>query len=347
MQTAGDYLKKGREAQNISLSDISDLTKISKIYLDCLEKDEYTKIPGEPYVKGYISSYAACIGINAHEALKLYDSFQMETNNAEEIKPEILEDKKRPTLPYPSFNKTTWLVLAFSILTILIVGVYYLFFQNQKKATVDESLQEPSKTILPTNISKTDTNLLQERQNGYSFQSRKQNGFEKKLENKESGEKNDNGISKIPAPLESHQPEQISEEVEPYTPIHESSRVKELSDSENYQTHFENNLKVIEATACSEIKNRIPQGSGDSFEWSMDRIYIWSSIKCERPPSSIRHIYYFNGEKVNDILLKIRSSHWRTWSYKRLLNKRYIGSWRVDIASVDGKLLESIKFEIR
>ena len=347
MQTLGDYLKKGREARNISLSDVSDLTKISKIYLECLEKDEYTKIPGKPYVKGYISSYVACVGLNEDEALKLYESCQMETNNAEEIKPEILGDKKRPTLFHLSFNKKTWLVLAFSILMILTIGVYYSFFQNQKKATIDKSLREPNKTIQPTIISKIDTNLTSERQNGNSFQSRKQNGFEKKLENKESRVKHDNGISQIPAPLESHRPEQTSKEGEPYAPIYESSRAKDLPDSENYQTHFENNLKVIEATVCSEIKNRIPQGSGDSFEWSMDRIYIWSRIKCERPPSSIRHIYYFRGEKVNDILLKIRSSDWRTWSYKTLLNKRYIGPWRVDITSVDGKLLQRIKFEIR
>jgi len=229
--------------------------------------------------------------------ISLYDSFQIETNNAEEIKPEILEDKKRPTLLYPSFNRKTWLVLAFSILTVLAIGVYYSFFQNQKKATVDKSPQEPSKTIQPTIISKTDTNLLQERQNGYSFQSRKQNGFEKKLENKERRLKHDNDISQIPSPQENHQPEQILKEGESYTPIDELSRVKDLSDSVNYQTHFENNLKVIEASACSEINNRIPQGSGDSFEWSMDRIYIWTRIKCERPPSSIRHIYYFKDEK--------------------------------------------------
>ena len=350
MQTLGDYLKKGREARNISLSDVSDLTKISKIYLECLEKDEYTKIPGKPYVKGYISSYVACVGLNEHEALKLYDSYQMETNNAEEISSEILGDKKRPTLFHLSFNKKTWLVLAFSILIILTIGVYYSFFQNQKKATIDKSLQESNKTIQPTIISKIDTNLPPERQNSNSFQSRKKNGFEKKLENlenKESKVKHANGISQIPAPLESHRPEQTSKEAEPYAPIYESSRAKDLPDSKNYQTHFENNLKVIEATVCSEIKNRVPQGSGDSFEWSMPRIYTWSRIKCERPPSSIRHIYYFKGEKVNDILLKIRSSHWRTWSYKTLLNKRYIGPWRVDITSVDGKLLQRIKFEIR
>jgi hypothetical protein len=233
------------------------------------------------------------------------------------------------------------------MLTILAIVVHYLFFQNKERITVDLSSQEPSETLQPTIIPETGINLLQERKNGYSFQPGQQNSFEKKLENKEGREKHINGAPKIAALLVSHQPDQTSKEGKPYEPIDVSSRVENLSDSEDYQTYNENNLKVIEATACSEILNRIPQGSGDSFEWSMDRIYVWSRIKCERPPSSIRHIYYFKGEKVNDISLKIRSPNWRTWSYKTLLSKRYIGPWRVDITSVDGKLLQTIEFEIR
>jgi len=347
MQTVGEYLKKEREAQNICLGDVSDFTKISKIYLDCLEKGEYTKIPGEPYVKGYISSYAAFVGMNAHEALKLYNSFQMETDDVEEIKPEIQEDKKGPAFSYLSFNKKTWLVLVFSILSIISIAAYYLFFQNQKTAIIDKNPREPNKSIQQKTISKAETNLLQEMQNGYSFQSRKKDGLEEKLENEERREKQSNDSYKIPAPLENDQSEEAAAGGEPYTPIHESSRGKDVSHSENYQAHFEKHLKVIEATACSEIINRIPIGSRDVFEWSMDRIYIWSRIKCEKLHSSIRHVYYFKGEKLNDILLKVRSPFWRTWSYKTLLNKRYIGEWRVDITSVDGKLLHSIKFEIR
>jgi cytoskeletal protein RodZ len=347
MQTIGNYLKKEREARDISLSDVSDCTKISKIYLDYLEKDEYAKIPGEAYVKGYISSYAACVGINEHEALKLYNSSQIETSNAEKIKLETLEDKKKSSLHLPSFNKKTLLVLAFFILIILAIGVYYYFFQNPKNVQVDNSLEEPNKAIQPTIISKIEPNFPQGSQDGNSFQSMKQSGFGEKIDNKEGGEQQDNGISQIPAPLESHRPEKTSKEGVPYLPFYEPSKLKDLADSENDQTVFENNLTVIEATACSNIKNRIPQGSGELFEWSMEKIYIWSEIKCERPPSSIRHIYYFKGEKVNDILLKIRSSHWRTWSFKTLLNKRYIGPWRVDITSVDGKLLQRIEFEIR
>ena len=180
MQTLGDYLKKGREAQNISLSDVSDYTKISKIYLDCLENDEYTKIPAEPYVKGYISSYAGCVGIDEHEALKLYDSFRIDTNDAEDIKSEILEDKKNSKAPFLLFNKKTWLVLSFSVLVILAIGVSYSFFSESKKASADKSFEEPNRSIQPSSNSTIEPDLPQKRQDRNSFQSRSQIGFEKK-----------------------------------------------------------------------------------------------------------------------------------------------------------------------
>ena len=108
MLTLGVYLKNSREAQNISLKDVADYTKISKVYLDCLEKDEYTKIPAKPYVKGYISSYASFVGIDENEALELYDSFQNETDDTDAIKTEISQNKKKHAKTIPA----TWQEIA-------------------------------------------------------------------------------------------------------------------------------------------------------------------------------------------------------------------------------------------
>ena len=346
METLGDYLKKSREAQNISLNDVADYTKISKIYIDCLEKNEYQKIPAKPYVKGYISSYAACVGIDQHEALKLYNSFQNETNDAEELTSEMQPDKKKSKTHFLWISKKTGFVLAVGILIILAVGLYYSFFQNQKEAVVNKSLEEQHKTTQPTLASTIAYDRPQKKQNKNSFQSRKQNGFKKTIETKEVRIKHNDSVSQISDPQEINRPKQNPKDAVPYQPIKEFSRVKELSGSNNVPIHYENNVKIVEAAACSSVKDRTPQGLGDSFEWSSDRIFIWTRIKCERLPSSIRHIYYFKGEKVNDILLNIRSSHWRTWSYKTLSNKSYVGPWRVDITSIDGKLLQSINFEI-
>ena len=151
----------------------------------------------------------------------------------------------------------------------------------------------------------------------------------------------------MPAPEESHQSEKASAEAESYSPVFESSLIKDLQDTENFQTPSDNELAVVEANVCSDINGRSPQGCGASFEWSTDRVYIWNLIECASPPSSIRHIYYFEGKKINDIALNIDSSHWRTWSYKTLSDERYIGPWRVDITSADGKLLKTVEFEIK
>jgi len=110
--------------------------------------------------------------------------------------------------------------------------------------------------------------------------------------------------------------------------------------------HHEKILEVLEAAVCTDVKDRKPFGKADSFRWSTDRVYIWNLIECESHLSSIRHIYYFNGQKVSDIVLDVRSPSWRTWSYKELSDKRFIGPWRVDIISVEGELLQSVKFEV-
>ena len=110
--------------------------------------------------------------------------------------------------------------------------------------------------------------------------------------------------------------------------------------------HHEKILEVLEAAVCTDVNGRKPFGKTHSFRWSTDRVYIWNLIKCERHLSSIRHIYYFNGQKVSDIVLDVRPPTWRTWSYKELSDKRFIGSWRVDIISVEGELLQSVEFEV-
>ena len=76
MQTVGEYLKKERQARDLSVREISQATKISQCYLEFLERDEYGKLPQGPYIKGYISSYARLINVDVEQALKLYETKQ-------------------------------------------------------------------------------------------------------------------------------------------------------------------------------------------------------------------------------------------------------------------------------
>lgn len=100
MQTVGNYLRQEREAKNISLGEVAQLTKISEFYLDFLEKDDYEKLPQGPYIKGYISSYARLIGSNADEAIKLYNSLQEQMKQIEAAQFEKSEAAASPVPIY-------------------------------------------------------------------------------------------------------------------------------------------------------------------------------------------------------------------------------------------------------
>ena len=346
MQTAGDYLKECREARNMSLSDIAQITKITKVYLEYLENNEYEKIPAKPYVKGYISSYAACMGADQHEVLKLYDYCQSENNDSTELISENLPGSGRSIPFFLRLNKKAGLVCAVGIFFILSIGLYYSFLQTQRGAVATKRQPEQPEAERTRLIPKIAYDSPPKKQDSIYYKSSQQNGFAKTIEPKEIQKKSNSGLSQLPNPVPNHQTTSVAEDALPDQAAEEIANANKSSISKIVAMPSEDDLKIVEAAACSNVKNRIPQGSGDSFEWSEDKIFIFTRIKCEKIPSSIRHIYYFKGEKVNDISLSVRSSHWRTWSYKTISNKRYIGPWRVDITSNDGKLLQSINFEI-
>ncbi len=388
MQTIGNCLKNGREARNIGLSEVARSTKISQWYLDCLEKDEFDKIPGGPYIKGYIASYASFIGIEEDEILKRYDSLQIDSTDEIENQDHRQQDKERQKSIGFSFSKKNLFILSMAVLILLAFGFTYFFFQNKthRVAKVQGTQDSKIQSVPSSKIKQAETRLVPNDNSVQSaklkdFTKNREHKFQKKQEAASASHVTDlsknNHLNPIKTEAESHLTYQDATGIEslallPSEQDSAKNTVKRpaLTDSNNalrqdtpgtadlysesapgYRTpdarpQAADNLRVIRAVAASDVINKNPAGLGDSFQWSMEKVYIWTMIECEQPPSSIRHTYYFKGQKVNDVELKIKSPQWRTWSYKTLLEKRYIGQWRVDITSDEGKLLQSVFFEV-
>ena len=62
----GSELAAAREAQKLSLSDISGHLRISVKYLEHLEAGENSKLPGATYVLGFVRSYAKFLNLDAN-----------------------------------------------------------------------------------------------------------------------------------------------------------------------------------------------------------------------------------------------------------------------------------------
>jgi len=73
----GEEMRKEREIRGISLKEIADSTKISKRYLECLERDDYTNLPAAVFTRGFVREYARYLGLNPDEAVNRYLHFRL------------------------------------------------------------------------------------------------------------------------------------------------------------------------------------------------------------------------------------------------------------------------------
>jgi cytoskeleton protein RodZ len=73
----GEFLRRERELRHISLDDVAERTKISRRYLEAIEEEQYDRLPGETFVRGFIRSYAQAVGLDPEDTLLIYDHSRM------------------------------------------------------------------------------------------------------------------------------------------------------------------------------------------------------------------------------------------------------------------------------
>jgi cytoskeleton protein RodZ len=61
MSTVGEQLRLARERQQLSVSQVSDLTKIKTEHVRALEAGDYSVFPAPVYVRGFVRSYARLV----------------------------------------------------------------------------------------------------------------------------------------------------------------------------------------------------------------------------------------------------------------------------------------------
>jgi cytoskeleton protein RodZ len=64
--TVGERLRQAREQAGLSLSDVAARTKIQRWILEDIERDDLSRVPGGVFVRGYLTSFARVVGIDAN-----------------------------------------------------------------------------------------------------------------------------------------------------------------------------------------------------------------------------------------------------------------------------------------
>jgi cytoskeleton protein RodZ len=98
--TLGEKLRQAREERGISISEVAEQTRISPMYLESIENDNYKPLPGGIFNKGFVKAYSKYVGLDEHEALQDYARLiasheAIAEDEQPRYRPEVLTDDAR------------------------------------------------------------------------------------------------------------------------------------------------------------------------------------------------------------------------------------------------------------
>ena len=91
MGSFGERMQREREMRSITLEEISESTKISTRFLRALEAEQFSRLPGGIFNKGFVRAYARFLGIDEEQAVA--DFVAVEEQFAKE------QESKQPGAP--------------------------------------------------------------------------------------------------------------------------------------------------------------------------------------------------------------------------------------------------------
>src|ERR1700682_1695395 len=73
LATFGEELRREREIRGISLKEIADTTKISKRFLEAIERNDHKTLPAPVFTRGFVREYSRYLGLNAEDIVSRYN----------------------------------------------------------------------------------------------------------------------------------------------------------------------------------------------------------------------------------------------------------------------------------
>ena len=126
----GNSLREARERQGLGYPEIELATKIRARYIRALEEEDFTSIPGDAYIRGFLRTYAEYLGLNGDVYVDEYAS-RFITSWRDELPPRP-ERRRIRTRERPIGRRAVLLVLAG---IVLVAGLVFVAFSLPGSST--------------------------------------------------------------------------------------------------------------------------------------------------------------------------------------------------------------------
>jgi cytoskeleton protein RodZ len=145
MSGFGGRLRREREMRGVSLEEISESTKIGTRNLKAIEDNEFEKLPGGIFNKGFVRAYSKFLGLDEDETVADFEAAWKEQQLAkgQPLEP-VIELPAEPEAP-----KTPWLAIV-SVIALLAaifaLGWFFMVRSQRDRASIQPTIIIPADT---------------------------------------------------------------------------------------------------------------------------------------------------------------------------------------------------------
>jgi cytoskeleton protein RodZ len=142
---AGARLKRERESQGLSLFDAARALRLSEKQMAALEADDYSKLPGRTFVRGFIRNYARLVQLDPEPLMA-----QIFFGNDEESHQIQAPSQKIRFSEHESKPWLKWLLMAFVVVAVVSWAVLQWLGPEETKSAIVPRTAEP--VALPSKV---------------------------------------------------------------------------------------------------------------------------------------------------------------------------------------------------
>jgi len=135
-KTPGALLQQARESRGFTIEHISSQLRLSRKVIKSLEDDNYDELPAPIFVRGYIRSYAALVGLEANKISESYSQLIQGAEASISLDAAHLGSLNRNS----GSDKRSWLLPVVSVVLVVCLGI--IIWYSQSSETDQQNIEE-------------------------------------------------------------------------------------------------------------------------------------------------------------------------------------------------------------
>ena len=141
MSTVAQQLRQAREAQNLTINQVAEITKVRTDHIRALEEGNFDAFSAPVYIRGFTRTYATLLKLDVRQIISALEAELKDTDKFSEPPP--LTDQPRTALDFVmlQLSKVSWNRKALGWIAAGVIVVIVLIVAMSRRSKASDPLQ--------------------------------------------------------------------------------------------------------------------------------------------------------------------------------------------------------------